>query len=530
MAKTLISYPGNGSRTDFSFEFDYLNRDYVKVFVDGVPVTFTLPTPYSARIVPAPAPGTIATVQRITPTDHLVDFVNGSILLADDLNVATLQALHVAAEAADVAELALNPDLDGSFDAGNRRIKNLANPVGAKDAVTKGWLDAYNTAYIAEMESLLAAAGTKASNADLSADDAADYADEASDYARSANADRIQTGADRSAVAADRQDVATLRQEVAADRQTIGLDRAATGFDRENTALDRAAVAADRVQTGADRTATEADRVQTALDRAATEAAAAVASALELPSLAGQAGKFLRVKTAETGVEYKKALTLSEASDGSEVNLTVAGRALLAASSPAEQRDLLSAAPLASPAFAGNPTAPTPALSEDSTRLATTAFVKSAVADFSAGGTSKIAPQALSDGNYLGQLQALNTTSPQGFTGLAGIKRLRLDLCATTYSVNGPELSLSADDGVTWTSFSRLISGLATSFWVGTAVVDLETGAWSYTAVSVGGAFMTTTGTNAGGPFNAVRLRNGDNRADVRFSAFVWALSGVTSP
>jgi hypothetical protein len=38
-------------------------------------------------------------------------------------------------------------------------------------------------------------------------------------------------------------------------------------------------------------------------------------------------------------------------------------------------------APLASPAFTGNPTAPTPALADNDTSLATTAFVKSAIQD-----------------------------------------------------------------------------------------------------------------------------------------------------
>ncbi len=52
----------------------------------------------------------------------------------------------------------------------------------------------------------------------------------------------------------------------------------------------------------------------------------------------------------------------------------------LAASSVADLRTKLGAAPLASPALTGTPTAPTQALGNNSTRLATTAFVQAAVA------------------------------------------------------------------------------------------------------------------------------------------------------
>ncbi|HEV7767082.1 MAG TPA: hypothetical protein VGQ76_18925 [Thermoanaerobaculia bacterium] len=56
------------------------------------------------------------------------------------------------------------------------------------------------------------------------------------------------------------------------------------------------------------------------------------------------------------------------------------------------------AAPIASPAFTGTPTAPTPAVADSSTKLATTAYVQSALAS---GGdlqsTTAISPVAVSE-------------------------------------------------------------------------------------------------------------------------------------
>lgn len=55
---------------------------------------------------------------------------------------------------------------------------------------------------------------------------------------------------------------------------------------------------------------------------------------------------------------------------------------------------IVNKAPLASPAFTGNPTAPTQSTSDDSTRLATTAFVKAAIAGAAGGTTWNIAGSA----------------------------------------------------------------------------------------------------------------------------------------
>lgn len=112
---------------------------------------------------------------------------------------------------------------------------------------------------------------------------------------------------------------------------------------------------------------------------AQASAALAAAAGGDLPPLTGQAGRFLRVKTDGGGVEFKKAMALADSADGSDLALTSAGRTFLAAETAAAQRSAMGAAALASPAFTGTPTAPTQAADNNSTRLATTAFVQAVV-------------------------------------------------------------------------------------------------------------------------------------------------------
>ena len=113
--------------------------------------------------------------------------------------------------------------------------------------------------------------------------------------------------------------------------------------------------------------------IDAAMTYAETQVDAATAAALggDLPALTGNAGKFLRVNSGETGAEF--------------LGFTAAGLALLDDTTAAAQRLTLGAAPLASPAFAGTPTAPTATAGTATTQLATTAFAIGAVTEFGLG-------------------------------------------------------------------------------------------------------------------------------------------------
>jgi len=77
--------------------------------------------------------------------------------------------------------------------------------------------------------------------------------------------------------------------------------------------------------------------------------------------------------------------TVSESSN-SDAALNLSGSAEIFCTAVAEDFD--SKAPLSSPAFTGNPTAPTQTAGNNSTRIATTAFVQNAVSGGPGGGVS----------------------------------------------------------------------------------------------------------------------------------------------
>jgi len=107
-------YAGNGATTTFSVPFPYLLKAHVHLYlgydildgtftselVDGVGFTWTSGT--QVQCTTAPAAGQTLTVIRLTPSDsRLVDWQDGSNLIADDLDTADLQNLYVVQEQQD---------------------------------------------------------------------------------------------------------------------------------------------------------------------------------------------------------------------------------------------------------------------------------------------------------------------------------------------------------------------------------------------------------------------------------------------
>ncbi len=153
--KTVLTYPLDGSTTDFNIPFEYLARKFVVVTLLGVDRrVLTLPSDYrfATRTVIAtnkawgPADGyTQIEIRRVTSaTERLVDFTDGSILRAYDLNVAQIQTMHVAEEARNMTADTIGVNNDGHLDARGRRIVNLANAVDDRDAVPFGQLKTMN--------------------------------------------------------------------------------------------------------------------------------------------------------------------------------------------------------------------------------------------------------------------------------------------------------------------------------------------------------------------------------------------------
>jgi|GEM_PF-1624366 len=133
---------GDGSMTVFTVPFKYLAKDHVKVYVDGEEVSFEWLTDFSISITPAPAAGVPVLRRRITPIDKAeVDFRDGSNLEERDLDVQSDQLLFVTQEANDALTSRLAEDATGEYDALDKRIQNVADPVEPADAVNKQYAD-----------------------------------------------------------------------------------------------------------------------------------------------------------------------------------------------------------------------------------------------------------------------------------------------------------------------------------------------------------------------------------------------------
>ena len=138
MAYSYVRYEGDGSNTSFAFTFPYIDQSHVKVRVNGVLTSYTWLSAYTVTVSPAPAIGAVVEVRRETPKETApVDFTDGSVLLESQLDLITNFNLYSAQEALDAAEGSLVEDSTGNYNAGNKRITNLAAPVNPGDAVNK---------------------------------------------------------------------------------------------------------------------------------------------------------------------------------------------------------------------------------------------------------------------------------------------------------------------------------------------------------------------------------------------------------
>ena len=149
MSSTIANYQGNGSTTDFNVPFDYLAKKFVKVTVDSreklggdygdTTKDYFFVDKTTIRFNTAPASGTEIIIRRYTSaTDRIVSFKDASVLKAKDLDVSTVQTIHIAEEGRDVINDALIVDKEGNWDAKNKRITNVGAPVADNDAMTYG--------------------------------------------------------------------------------------------------------------------------------------------------------------------------------------------------------------------------------------------------------------------------------------------------------------------------------------------------------------------------------------------------------
>lgn len=145
--KTVLTYPLNGTLKDFNIPFEYLARKFVVVTLIGATrrvlvlnseYRFTTKKQITTTAAWGPAQGfENIEIRRVTSaTERLVDFSDGSILRAYDLNTAQVQSLHIAEEARDLTADTIGVNNDGDLDARGRGLVNLRDGVNPGDAVT----------------------------------------------------------------------------------------------------------------------------------------------------------------------------------------------------------------------------------------------------------------------------------------------------------------------------------------------------------------------------------------------------------
>ena len=241
--KTVLTYPLDGSTRDFNIPFEYLARKFVVVTLIGVDrKVLTLNTDYRfatrTTISLTKAWGssdgyTSIEIRRVTSTtDRLVDFTDGSILRAYDINVAQIQTMHVAEEARDMTADTIGVNNDGHLDARGRKIVNVADATEAGDAVSFGQMQrfdgsAYNSMIAAKAsETNAKASETNSAASALSSKNEADRA--------KTEADRTNGKADEAAASAASANESAIIATKGASTATIKASEAKDYADRLN--------------------------------------------------------------------------------------------------------------------------------------------------------------------------------------------------------------------------------------------------------------------------------------------------------
>ncbi|UMO76117.1 tail fiber protein [Pseudomonas phage P413] len=204
--KTVRTYPINSVARDFTIPFEYLARKFVVVTLIGATRReLVLNTDYrfstATMITTTKAWGpsdnfTLIEIRRLTSaTERLVDFADGSILRAYDLNTSQVQSLHIAEEARDLTADTIGVNNDGQLDARARRIVNVADAIDDGDAVNlrmqKVWAgSALNQAQAAANSAIAANVG--AENSRNSASQSAQYAANAAQSDAQATSQRYE--------------------------------------------------------------------------------------------------------------------------------------------------------------------------------------------------------------------------------------------------------------------------------------------------------------------------------------------------
>ena len=145
MANSFVRYTGNNSTTAYSIPFSYISTNDLTVTLAGVATTaFTLNAAGTTLTFNSPPASNVAIeIRRTTSqTTRLTDYASGSVLTENDLDTDSEQAFFMGQEAIDDANDVIKiSNVNFQYDATNKRITNVADPVNAQDLTTKNYLE-----------------------------------------------------------------------------------------------------------------------------------------------------------------------------------------------------------------------------------------------------------------------------------------------------------------------------------------------------------------------------------------------------
>lgn len=126
----------------------YMNLSDLKVYLNGILATsgYSIVTSPSLALNFSVIPnnGTFIRVQRETnrnASGREVDFDNGSVLTAEDLDKSALQLLYIAQETEEGVGDTLAKGADGQWAGESLRLRNVADPIDYQDVATKNYVD-----------------------------------------------------------------------------------------------------------------------------------------------------------------------------------------------------------------------------------------------------------------------------------------------------------------------------------------------------------------------------------------------------
>ncbi len=187
MAYALHIYTSTtAGQVDFQFTFPYIKEEHVKLYVNYTEISYAVATRGAgvagfqvytaggntyARLNDTnglSSANTRVEVKRISSlASVLVDYADGSTLVASDLDTSNLQHLYVSQEVDDALKQGVSIDpTTGLPSLSNQKLTKVADPTNAQDAATKNYVDTQDATkqpLDAELTELATMASTTAS-------------------------------------------------------------------------------------------------------------------------------------------------------------------------------------------------------------------------------------------------------------------------------------------------------------------------------------------------------------------------------